>query len=537
MICRISHLASGNRGDSFPSMRAIRQMRDRMRRLVALPVAFVASLCLALVLMTATVLAQASRGPHYNSIAVIIGNQNYRLTTPVIYARNDALAMQKYLIERLGFRKSNIILLTDVGREQMETIFGEPDRADGQMMDLIAQRRQELRGDVFVFYSGHGVPDPDAVQDDARRAFLLPVDVGPARITQAAFPIDRLYKKLEIVRGQLPPDRNVVVMLDACFSGRTPVARGGGSGPDASIFSFSRGSFSVRADESAAGVVRLVAATGDQVAYWDEPRKLGLFTSLFLRAVGGEADGPEFGNGDRIITGDELGRFLEERVPAEARLRHQRTQWPTLDGLSRFAWTLPRPGQVALPAVVPGAARPLPAALPAAVAPAVPAVAAPVISAPATAPPAVAPSAPVAAPVTVPPAVVVPAAPPAAKPAPAVAARPEPKPAVAPPPAAPKPVAVPAPQPRQAPARTARPAADDEDVKPAPRPRRQARAVPRPVVEEDDEPVRPRVRPRPRPIAEPPPRPRPPARAAQPAAPREPAGGGCRVVNGVRFCG
>jgi hypothetical protein len=387
-------------------------------------------------------------------------------------------------------------------------------------MDRLLDRRPENRGDVFVFYSGHGVPDPDAAQDDARRAFLLPVDVSQARIAQAAFPIERLHKKLDLVRGHLPADRKVVMMLDACFSGRTPVARGQGEGPDASIFRFSRGSFSVRAEETAAGMVRLVAATGDQVAYWDEPRKLGLFTSLFLRGVGGEADGREFGNGDRIVTGDELARYLEERVPAEARLRHQRTQRPTLEGLDRFAWTIPRDGQIAAPPVVPAPVRPIPASLPAQ--PPAPAAAAPVQpSAPVAATPAQ-PSPPAAAP----PAAAPPAAPPAAAP------RPAPQQAAVPP--SPPPAAQPKQEPRTTPA--PRPAAEPEKAKTPPPPKRTARTAPRPVVEDDDEEeVRPRPRPRPRPVVEP--RPRPAPRAAQPAAPREPAGGGCRVINGVRFCG
>jgi hypothetical protein len=481
-------------------------------------VAALSALALAcLAFLAAPAAAQTPPRPHQNSIAIVIGNQRYQHTTPVQYAQNDARAIEKYLIERLGFRKSNIMLRLDVGREQMETIFGEPDRADGELMDRLLDRRPESRGDVFVFYSGHGVPDPDAAQDDARRAFLLPVDVSQARIAQAAFPIERLYKKLDLVRGHLPTDRKVVMMLDACFSGRTPVARGQGEGPDASIFRFSRGSFSVRSEEPAAGLVRLVAATGDQVAYWDEPRKLGLFTSLFLRAVGGEADGQEFGNGDRLVTGDELMRYLEERVPAEARLRHQRTQRPTLEGLDRFAWTLPRPGQIAAPplAVAP-ALRPQPAALSAP-----PAVAAPI-----------APAAPQAA---TPPAPPVAAPPPAPKAAPPVAA-PAPPPKAAPPPkpqqAAPE-KARPAPPPRTARAAPKPVVEDEEPVRPVVRPR------PRPVVEDDDddEPVRPRARPRLRPVVEPRPRPRPAPRVVQPAQPREPAGGGCRVVNGVRFCG
>jgi hypothetical protein len=430
----------------------------------------------ALLAFATAALAQAGQGPHHNSIALIIGNQKYRHTTPVVYAHNDARAIEKYLVERLGFRRANVMVRLDVGREQMETLFGESDRADGELMDRLLDRRQENRGDVFVFYSGHGVPDPDAITDDGRRAFLLPTDVRQDRIAAAAFPLDRLHKKLELVRGQLPNDRRVVLMMDACFSGRTPVARNGqgNNGPDASLFKFSRGSFSVRAEEPTAGIVRLVAATGDQVAFWDEGRRLGLFTALFLRGVSGEADGTEFGNGDRNISGDELLRFLEERVPAEARLRHQRTQRPTLEGLDRFAWTVARPGQTALPPIVPAPlpVRAQPAAAPAAAAP-LPAVTTPAISAPAE-----------------------PKRPPTkAEPhKPVTAARPS---------------ATQAPKP---PAPRAAAADDDDEDGVSPRPRRL------------------------RPPAETRPRPRPPERAAAPRPAPEPTAG-CRFINGVRFCG
>jgi hypothetical protein len=432
---------------------------------------------LSLIVLLFPAFAQTPAPPvdHRNSIAVIIGNAKYEHTTPVPYAHNDARAIQDYLVKKLGFRRDNVLLRLDLGRERMETLFGEPDRPDGELMDRLMDRRTENRGDVFVFYSGHGVPDPDAIRDDDRRAFLLPVDVRQDRIAAAAYPIERLQKKLDVVRGNLPEGRNVVLMLDACFSGRTPnpkVAEG-----DASIFRFSRGSFSARIGQPQAGLVRLVAATGDQVAYWDEKAKLGLFTSLFLKAVNGEADGVEFGNGDKIVDGDELTRYLEERLPAEARNRHQRSQRPTLEALDRFRWTLA-------------------AAVPAVIAPLV----APVIAAP--------------RPVVAPPVVTAPPVRPTPPPTPAVAARPE---------VEPKPVervrpALPAPPPQAAkpPPRKAPVAADDDDdeeeVRPAPRKRQ----------------VRPRPEPEPERAAAPP---------RQRAAPAAEPTGGCRVINGVRFCG
>jgi Tfp pilus assembly protein PilF len=291
--------------------------------------------------------ATAIRQRNRNSIAIVIGNSKYEHTTAVAYAQNDARAIRDYLINVQGFRTENVYLHLDVGREKMESLFGDPQRGDGELLDLVRERRLETRGDVFVFYSGHGVPDPDQVNDAERRAFLLPVDVRADRITVAAYPLERLQANLDLVRAQLPADRNVILMLDACFSGRAPApltAAAGGAREEVGLFHFSRGSFSTPVPKPQAGIVRLIAATGDQVAYWDEKKQLGLFTSLFLEAVAGGADGTDYGNGDGQVKGEELSNFLSERLPIEARLRFRRLQKPILDGVDSVLWapTLPK---------------------------------------------------------------------------------------------------------------------------------------------------------------------------------------------------
>jgi hypothetical protein len=222
----------------------------------------------------------------------------------------------------------------------MESLFGDPARGDGELMALLGEKRPDQRDDLFVFYSGHGVPDPDALADADRRAFLLPIDVRQERIVAAAFPLDRLQASLDYVRTQLPSDRNVILMLDACFSGRAPSPQlaEGPNRADVGLFAFRRGSFSTPMPSAPAGLVRLIAATGDQVAYWDEQQQLGLFTSLFLAAVRGAADGPDFGNGDGKVQGSEVASYLNERLPAEARLRFRRPQRPILEGLDRVLW-------------------------------------------------------------------------------------------------------------------------------------------------------------------------------------------------------
>ncbi len=158
-------LATSQSNENLCLMRFVTQVRNVLQTFRNAVVLTVLALAL---LDVAAATAQTARGPHYNSIAVIIGNQRYRHTTPVIYAENDARAIRRYLVDRLGFRNENILMKANLGREQMETLFGEPDRADGEIMDRIQERRLENRGDVFIYYSGHGVPDPDAAQDDMR---------------------------------------------------------------------------------------------------------------------------------------------------------------------------------------------------------------------------------------------------------------------------------------------------------------------------------------------------------------------------------
>jgi hypothetical protein len=89
-----------------------------------------------------------------------------------------------------------------------------------------------------------------------------------------------------------------------------------------------------------AGFVRIIAATGDELANWNETKKLGLFTSLFLDGIASAADAEGFGDQNGRVEGRELADYLRDRLPPEAlRLTNgQRRQTPTLDGLDRMLW-------------------------------------------------------------------------------------------------------------------------------------------------------------------------------------------------------
>src|ERR1700722_13785579 len=148
-----------------------------------------------------------------DSVAVIIGNKNYRYVKdfPVDYAVNDANAIKDYLIRFLHFEERNIIFEQDATKGVFERIF------DPQGGDLMGHVR-EGRSNVFVFYSGHGVPDLVGGQG---YPYLLPSDMSPENPQRDGYSLETLYQNLELVKQKIGPDRQVIVMIDACFSGET----------------------------------------------------------------------------------------------------------------------------------------------------------------------------------------------------------------------------------------------------------------------------------------------------------------------------
>jgi hypothetical protein len=168
------------------------------------------------------------------------------------------------------------------------------------------------------------VPNARATSEEERQAYLLPIDVAPDRGPVAGISLRGLQDTLENIRHELPSDRNVVLMLDTCFGGR--------------LFASSVGAMSAPVPSVPAGFVRLIGATGDELAYWNETKRLGLFTSLFLDAVGGDADGAGFGDQNGRVEGGELEDYLRDRLPAEALRTNGHRQRPILDGLERMLW-------------------------------------------------------------------------------------------------------------------------------------------------------------------------------------------------------
>jgi hypothetical protein len=251
------------------------------------------------------------RKKNRHSFAVIIGNKNYKGRTPTVsYAHNDADAMKRFVLDRLGYREGNVIDLRDATRNEIATMFGNKETHRGRLFNII----RAGKSDVMVYYSGHGVPGLGN-----RRPYLLPVDGDPNLAEITGYPVDVLYANLAKL-----PARSITVYLDACFSGESEKGM---------LISATSGiSVTPKIPKSKSWMTVITAAQGDQFASWDEKAKHGLFTKHLLEALNGKADTEDFGNSDGKVSLAEVKSYLDDEMTYQARFVWNRQQKASVRG-------------------------------------------------------------------------------------------------------------------------------------------------------------------------------------------------------------
>jgi hypothetical protein len=245
--------------------------------------------------------SKVATNPHRH--AVVIGIEKYRKKLPPAdYAANDARVMADYLNKVLGYPEENIaVLLNDnAAKTDLEKYF------EGWLPN-----RVEKGDSVFIYFSGHGAPNPKT-----GKAFIVPYDGDPAFVDQTAYPLDRLYDRL----GKLPA-KEIVVVLDSCFSGsggRSVIAKG----MRPMVLSIENPIL------SGGKTAVLAASSGDQVSSTYDQYKHGLLTYYVLRGLRGEADSDQNG----VVGLSELFGYVKPQVERTARREFNNEQTPQLLG-------------------------------------------------------------------------------------------------------------------------------------------------------------------------------------------------------------
>lgn len=242
--------------------------------------------------------APSSKTDGANAFALIIGVERYReALPPATHAEADAKAFAAYVKGTLGVPEAQTRLL----------IGDRAGQADIQSMlrEWLPRNARRPGGKVYVFFSGHGAPDPATGE-----TYLVPWDGDPAYLKTRGIGLRAMYEALDALA-----DQQVHVFLDACFSGgggRSVLAPG--TRPLVPIKTASPGR-----------IIAFAAAGTKETTGMAPGVGLGLFTRHLLAALGGAADT----DGDRNVSLGELARYVKTQVSRQARLDN-RDQTPVL---------------------------------------------------------------------------------------------------------------------------------------------------------------------------------------------------------------
>lgn len=191
-------------------------------------------------------------------VAIVIGVERYRKLPKAEYAYNDAKAVKGYL-KAMGFSERNIKFLVD----EEATLSGINSSVGTWLPNRI---KKESR--VFIYYSGHGSPDPATGE-----AYLMPHDGDPNYLADTGYSLKKLYDSLSKLDAA-----EVAVVLDSCFSGtggRSVIAKGARP-------------MVVFVDEGVLASKKLAVLSstqGAQISTSYAEKEHGLFTYYFLKAV------------------------------------------------------------------------------------------------------------------------------------------------------------------------------------------------------------------------------------------------------------
>lgn len=233
--------------------------------------------------------------------AIVVGIEEYREKLPSVdFATSDARLVTKYLTRVMGYPEENVVTLLNERAAKSDLV---------KYFEKWLPNNVEKDGTVLIYFSGHGSPNPKSGD-----AYLVPFDGDPTFIDETGFSLKRLYRNLEKL-----PVKEVIVMLDSCFSGaggRSVIARGARP--------------LVVKLKSDLGMnkrtVVLSASSGSQISSTYDKKGHGLFTYFMLKGLKGEADG----NSDGKVEIAELFDYIKPNITRTARKLYNNEQSPQM---------------------------------------------------------------------------------------------------------------------------------------------------------------------------------------------------------------
>lgn len=253
---------------------------------------------------------------HKNAIAIVLGaEKNGYDIAPAPYAARDAEIMAKYFKNTLGIQDVRVYTNENLTKAKLSDIFD----ANGELERAVSPGVT----DVFVFYSGHGMPDKSS--EEGMDVYLLPYDGRKDMLKERCYSINKMYSCLNDLKA-----KSVTVILDACFSGSS---RQSGNYAGVSIgntkgVSIEIEDLGVRPWETNPNFRLITSSSGEQTSLGFDQSQSGLFTYYLAIGMQGEADA----NNDGSITYEELFQYIKSNVSSTARQIRNGDQTPQFFG-------------------------------------------------------------------------------------------------------------------------------------------------------------------------------------------------------------
>jgi uncharacterized caspase-like protein len=248
---------------------------------------------------------------------VIIGSEDYKDKTiaPAPYSARDAEVMTEYFKHSLCVKNIKRYINEEATVMALNSLF------DPEIGSLAASVTPG-QTDLFIYYSGHGVP---LTNDDGQtEVYLIPYDVPKGGIVRFGYSLNKLYWDLAGLNA-----KSVTVILDACFSGGSRLSEVYGSK------SITNQKFTIvdlaEMDEpwrNNPNFRVFTSSMGNQTSQANDRTRSGRFTYYLAVGLQGDADADDNGK----ITMTELKDFVIEKVNRET----QGKQTPQFYGNSDF---------------------------------------------------------------------------------------------------------------------------------------------------------------------------------------------------------
>ena len=247
--------------------------------------------------------ARAKAAPDEDRFALVIGITDYQQELPrSTGSENDAREFAQFVEDSLGVPRRNIAL--KLGARATRS-------AIDAYLDEWLPKNLGPKSTLYVFFAGHGAPDPESGD-----SYLIPWEADPRFVKSQGVRLTSFTARIQAL-----PGTQKFVFLDSCFSG---------SGGRSVLAQGTRPLVPVSADfagKARQGTVIFTATRANETTGTTPDDQHGLFSYFLVKGMDGDADRDR----DGAVTVKELQAFLEARVGDEA-ARANRSQHPTLLG-------------------------------------------------------------------------------------------------------------------------------------------------------------------------------------------------------------